>query len=74
MCFADLEGNWREGNYGRGVKRAAYGEEWKGVHSLAGDDGYELHFAEEGDFGRCEAWREGEGHCEYELIEPRMAW
>jgi hypothetical protein len=48
----------------------AHGEEQERVHSLAGDDCYELHFAEEGDFGGREAWGEGEGHCEYVIIEP----
>jgi hypothetical protein len=36
---------------------------------LAGDDGYELHLAEEGDFGGREAGREREGHCGRGFIE-----
>lgn len=56
-----------KGTEGRG---ATYREKRKGVHSLARDDAYELHFAEEGDFRGREAWRERKSHYKYILIEP----
>jgi hypothetical protein len=57
-----------EGEICCGNGERTYGEEGEGVHSLAGDDCYELHFAEEGDFGGREAWGEGEGHCSCDCV------
>lgn len=39
-----------------------HAEEMQPFEPLAGHDGYEFHFAEEGDFGRGETGGEGERH------------
>jgi hypothetical protein len=51
MRVAVCEGEWE------GEGEETYGEQMQWFQALARDDGHELHFAQKGNFGRCEAWR-----------------
>jgi hypothetical protein len=44
-------------------KRGAYREEGERIHPLPRDDGYELHFTEEGYLWRGETRLERKSHC-----------
>jgi hypothetical protein len=48
---------------GDGRERATNAEEFDALESLAGNDCYELHFADKGDLGVGEARWQWEGHC-----------
>ncbi len=61
---------WFNWGGGGGGESGTYGEQREGVQSLAGDDCYEFHFAEKGNFGGREAGRERERHRGCVFIEP----
>ena len=51
-----------------------YAEERYAFEPLPRDDGYELHFAEEGGFGGAEAGSKRGGHCEGTVKGKETAW